>query len=99
MCIFGPKDIKEDVYNVMTKSRELTKYCQESVKPIESKKVSEALDNINSNSSIELITKILINNDQYTFDKLESNFKDTINIYDNQIYSKVIQFIYRYLGI
>ena len=36
MCIMGPMDIKEDIYYVMTYSRELTNYCQESVKSIHS---------------------------------------------------------------
>ena len=57
MCIMGPKDIKDDIYNVMTNSRELTNYCQESVNPVQSKNISNSLNNFHSQSAIDFITK------------------------------------------
>ncbi len=50
MCIMGPAGIKKDIFTVMTKSPELTNYCQESVKSFQSKKISDSLDNFHLKS-------------------------------------------------
>ena len=76
MCIMGPDEIKKDIYNVMTKSRELTNYCQESVKSFQSKKISYALNNFHLKTSIDFVTNSLTDEDQSFFqlklDQLES---------------------------
>ncbi len=59
MTIFGPSESKEIIYNVLTNSRELTSYCQESIRPNHSKTYSDAFENLNCNSSKSLILELL----------------------------------------
>tara|TARA_B100000700_G_C15054794_1_gene862268 strand:+ start:1327 stop:2850 length:1524 start_codon:yes stop_codon:yes gene_type:complete len=55
MCINGPNSIKGIVFEVMTQSRELTNYCQESVRPFQSRIYVDALNNIDSDYNRDLI--------------------------------------------
>ena len=80
MCIMGPAEIKKDIYNVMTSSRELTNYCQESVKSFQSKKISDSLNNFHLKTSIDFITKSLTDKDQLFFDLNEIDFDNSFRI-------------------
>jgi len=97
MCIMGPDDIKEDIYYVMTNSRELTNYCQESVKSVYSKKVSESLDNFHLKSAIDFIKKSLIDNDQSLFESNQFEFDNSFETVNKTIYNKVIHYIDNFL--
>tara|TARA_B100000029_G_scaffold362096_1_gene355109 strand:+ start:291 stop:1823 length:1533 start_codon:yes stop_codon:yes gene_type:complete len=55
MCIFAPHELKNIFYDVLTESRQLTNYCQESVRPNHSRRFSEALDNNHLPNAISLI--------------------------------------------
>ena len=91
MCIIGPEDIKNDVYNVMTNSRELTNYCQESVCSEKSKKISSSLNNLHLDYAIDFIAKSLIDESELF---LESNdIKFDTKIENKSIYNKVIDYI------
>jgi len=93
MCIMGPSDIKGDIYNVMTNSRELTNYCQDSIKSVKSKKISDSLNNFHLKIAIDFITKLLTENDRLFFDLNEIEFDNPIESDDSLIYNRVIDYI------
>ena len=93
MCIMGPSDIKGDIYNVMTNSRELTNYCQESIKSVKSKKISDSLNNFHLKKASDFITKSLIKNDRLFFELNEIEFDNPIEPKNNLIYNNVIDYI------
>ena len=93
----APDEIKQDIYNVMTSSRELTNYCQESVKSFQSKKISDALNNFHLKTSIDFVSKSLADEDQLFFDSNEIEFNYSLESEDKPIYNKVIDYIGNYL--
>jgi len=60
MAIFGKSDTKAVAFKVMTESRELSNYCQESVRPSHSRRYSEALQNLDRPESLELLANAVI---------------------------------------
>ena len=97
MCIMGPSVIKGDIYNVMTNSRELTNYCQESIKSVKSKKISDSLNNFHLKKASDFITKSLTENDRLFFELNEIEFDNHIEPKNNLIYNIVIDYIGKYL--
>ena len=97
MCIMGSSDIKEDIYNVMTDSRQLTNYCQESVKSVQSKKISDSLNNFHLKAAIDFITKSLTDKDQLFSELNEIKFDNRIEPENMLIYNRVIDYIENYL--
>ena len=97
MCIMGPSVIKGDIYNVMTNSRELTNYCQESIKSVKSKKISDSLNNFHLKKASDFITKSLSENDRLFFELNEIEFDNHIEPKNNLIYNIVIDYIGKYL--
>ena len=97
MCIMGPSEIKQDIYNVMISSREFANYCQESVKSIQSKKISNSLNNFHLKTSIDFITNLLINDDRSIFESNKIDFDYRLESNDKPIYNKVIDYIEDYL--
>ena len=93
----GPSGIKKDIYNVMTSSREFANYCQESVKSIQSKKISESLNNFHLKTSVDFITNLLIDDDRSFFESNKINFDYSLESKDKPIYNKVIDYIEDYL--
>ena len=93
MCIMGPSFIKGDIYNVMTNSRELTNYCQESIKSVKSKKISDSLNNFHLKKASDFITKSLTENDRLFFELNEIEFDNPIEPKNNLIYNNVIDYI------
>ena len=89
----GPAGIKKDIYTVMTKSRELTNYCQESVKSLQSKKISDSLNNFHLKTSIDFITNSLTDEDRLFFDLNEIEFDNPSESENKAIYNKVIDYI------
>ena len=92
----GPQEIKKDIYNVMTNSRELANYCQESVKSFRSKKISDSLNNFHLKTSVDFITKSLTSKDRLYFELNEIGFDNPIELEDIPIYNKVIDYINNY---
>ena len=97
ICIMGPAEIKNHIYNVLTSSRELTNYCQESVKSFHSKKISYALNNFHLKNSIDFISNSLTDKDQLFFELNEIEFDNPLGDEDKPIYNKVIEYIENYL--
>ena len=93
MCIMGPAGIKKDIYTVMTKSRELTNYCQESVKSFQSKKISDSLNNFHLKTAVDFITKSLTDKDRLFFELNEIDFDNPLELENKAIYNKVIDYI------
>ncbi len=93
MCIMGPNVIKKDIYNVMTSSRELANYCQESVNSFQSKKISNSLNNFHLKNSIDFITKSLMDEDRLFFELNEIDYDNSLESEDKPIYNQVIDFI------
>ena len=93
----GPKDIKEDVYNVMTISRELTNYCQESVNSFQSKKISTSLNNFHLKASIDFLTKSITDDEGLFFELNKFDFDTPQDSENIPIYNKVIDYIENYL--
>ena len=93
----GPKDLKQDIYNVMTNSRELTNYCQESVCSVHSKKISNSLNNFHLKEASEFITKLLTQEDRLYFELNELNFDYPLESEKKPIYVRVIEYIENYL--
>ncbi|EDY39491.1 conserved hypothetical protein [Cyanobium sp. PCC 7001] len=60
MAIFGKADTKAIAYRVMTESRELSNYCQESVRPSHSRRYSEALQSLERPESLTLLANAVI---------------------------------------
>ena len=89
----GENDIKEDIYNVMTSSRNLTNYCQESVKSFKNKSISKSLDNFHLNKAIDFITKSLINEDQLFSELNQIDFHNSVERDNKPVYNKVIDYI------
>tara|TARA_Y100001968_G_C19376869_1_gene728137 strand:+ start:46 stop:345 length:300 start_codon:yes stop_codon:yes gene_type:complete len=89
----GPAEIKKYIYNVMSSSRELANYCQESIKSFQSKKISDALNNFHLENSIEFVTKTLTDEDQSFFELNQIDFDIPIGHEDKETYNKVIDYM------
>ncbi len=96
MCIMGPSDVKEDIYEVMTNSRDLTNYCQESVKSLQSKKISDSLNYFHMESAIDFITKSLTDQDRLFVESNEIKLDYPIESENKPAYNKVIDHIEKY---
>ena len=93
----GPKDVKDDIYNVMTNSRELTNFCKESVNSRQSKKISNSLNNFHSETAIDFVARSLTGQDRMFFELNDIAFDSEIESDDKPIYHKVIDYIENYL--
>ena len=60
MAIYGRAGVKETAYRVMTESRELSSYCQESVRPSHSRRYAEALQNLDVPEALDLVVNAVI---------------------------------------
>ena len=90
MCILGPVEIKNCIYNVMSSSRELANYCQESVKSLKSKKISEALDSFHLKTSVEFVTKSLTDEDKLFFEFNEIGFDNRLGAQNKPMYNNCL---------
>tara|TARA_Y100001968_G_scaffold77493_1_gene68764 strand:- start:697 stop:996 length:300 start_codon:yes stop_codon:yes gene_type:complete len=89
----GPIEIKQNIYEVMTNSRELTNYCQESAGLERSKKISDSLDNVHFDSAIDFITGCLKDQNQLFYQSNDVNFETPLESGEKLIYMKVIDYI------
>lgn len=60
MVICGDGKEKDFAFQVLTKSRELSNYCQESVRPTHSRKYTGILNNLDKPESLELLANAII---------------------------------------
>ena len=92
----GPECVKEDIYQVMTNSRELTNYCQDSIKSLNSNNMSESLNNVLLEIAVNFITKSLTNEDPMFFELNKIDFNITKELVNKPIHDQVINFIDNY---
>ncbi|MBE9067207.1 hypothetical protein IQ260_11120 [Leptolyngbya cf. ectocarpi LEGE 11479] len=60
MLLYGKPTTKEAAFSVMTESRELSNYCQESVRPTHSRKYAEALQNLDKPEALDLLANAVV---------------------------------------
>ena len=60
MAVYGRPAVKDTAYRVMTESRELSNYCQESVRPTHSRRYAEALQNLDVVEALDLVVNAVI---------------------------------------
>ena len=60
MAVYGRPAVKDTAYRVMTESRELSNYCQESVRPTHSRRYAEALQNLDVVEALDLFVNAVI---------------------------------------
>lgn len=60
LVFYGGPQEKGFAYKVMTNSRELANYCQESVRPTHSRKYSGAVNNLDQDSAVDLLATAII---------------------------------------
>ena len=97
MCIISPDEIKQDIYNVMTSSREFANYCQASVNSTQSRKISDSLNNFHLKSSIDFVTKSLTDDDRSFFELNDIELDNSLESEEKPIYNKVIEYMETYL--
>ena len=60
MSIYGRPAVKQTAFRVMSDSRELSSYCQESVRPSHSRRYAEALQNLDIPEALDLVVNAVI---------------------------------------
>lgn len=60
MALYGRPAVKDTAYRVMTDSRELSSYCQESVRPSHSRRYADALQNLDVPEALDLVVNAVI---------------------------------------
>ena len=60
MSIYGRPAVKQTAFRVMSDSRELSSYCQESVRPSHSRRYAEALQNLDVPEALDLVVNAVI---------------------------------------
>ncbi|MEE2696330.1 MAG: hypothetical protein VYB57_04485 [Cyanobacteriota bacterium] len=60
MAVLGRQASKESAFEVMTQSRELSNYCQESVRPTHSRRYAEALQNLDNPAAMDLVVSAVV---------------------------------------
>tara|TARA_Y100001968_G_scaffold74550_2_gene65974 strand:- start:3358 stop:4863 length:1506 start_codon:yes stop_codon:yes gene_type:complete len=78
ICILGPSEIKKIIYLVMTKSRELSNFCQQSVRPSHSRRFALALSSLEKDESVKLIIDSIMHRNSINYDlKLDIENNDS----------------------
>ena len=91
--LFGEEEEKYCAFEVMTESRELSNYCQESVRPTHSRKYIESLSNLDSPESLKLISHAVIANNARKAISGDSNFEEREIQPEDPAYLQVMEFI------
>ena len=93
MAIFGKSDTKAVAFRVMTESRELSSYCQESVRPSHSRRYSEALQNLDRPEALTLLANAVIADNARRAIPDDSSHEDGAHNKDSPAYLKVMEVI------
>jgi hypothetical protein len=98
MAIFGKSDTKAVAFRVMTESRELSNYCQESVRPSHSRRYSEALQNLDRPEALQLLANAVIADNARRAIPDDSSHEDGAHSKDSPAYLKVMEVRLRMSG-
>ena len=93
----GPSSMKQDIYNVMTSSRELANYCQESVKSFKNNKISDSLNNFHFKPYADFLKKSFTDDNQIFFEFSDNEIAKSLKFENKPIHIKVIDYIKTYL--
>ncbi len=61
MSIYSAADVKKNIFEILTNSRNLTRFCQESVMPESSSRINMILDDIERKDVVEFISHSVLN--------------------------------------
>ena len=78
MAIYGKPSTKDVAFAVLTDSRELSAYCQESVRPTHSRRYAEALQNLHQPEAMDLLINAVI------ADNARKSIRDDLALDDSQ---------------
>tara|TARA_Y100001968_G_scaffold217938_1_gene200577 strand:- start:56358 stop:57872 length:1515 start_codon:yes stop_codon:yes gene_type:complete len=73
ICILGSIEEKEIIYKVMTNSRELSNFCQESVRPFHCREYANAFADMENDKSIQFIVDSIMSKSDSDFDIIKSS--------------------------
>ena len=76
MAIYGRQATKDVAFSVMTDSRQLSTYCQESVRPTHSRRYAEALQNLDMPEAMDLIVNAVIADNAQRLIRGDSGLED-----------------------
>ncbi len=93
MSIYASKDMKQVIHQVLTQSRELSNYCQESVSPSHTKKVYQELNSLDKKESFNYILDCILNNSGTRISPLPSQSNDMNFSQSSSAYLRAIQLI------
>ena len=79
LSILGSINTKKIIFDVLTSSRELTSYCQESITPKDSRRFANAASNLNSQNSVNFIANSILNLSLPVLDETDETPDDILN--------------------
>ena len=92
-CLLGNEEEQDVAYKVMTQSRELSNYCQESVRHTHSRKYVEALDKLDQPEALELISNAVIADNAKRALRDDSTIEEREVTPETPAYIKVMDYI------
>ena len=91
--LYGSEEEKDFAFEVMTESRQLSNYCQESVRHTHSRKYAEALNNIEQEDALELISNAVIANNAKKAIRDDNSIEEREIQPDDPAYLRVMDYI------
>ncbi|MDJ0577964.1 MAG: hypothetical protein QNJ65_22745 [Xenococcaceae cyanobacterium MO_234.B1] len=92
-ALYGSEIEQDFAFEVMTQSRELSNYCQESIRPTHSRKYADALNNIDRLDALELISNVVIADNAKKAIRDDSAIEEREVKPDDPAYLQVMDFI------
>ena len=92
-CIYGNDTEKSYAFEVMTESRELSNYCQESVRHSQSRKYAEALNHVDESDALELLANAVVAENARKALYADDGIEDRIVRPDDPAYLQVMDLI------
>jgi len=93
MSIYGNPATKDIAFSVMTESRELTNYCQESVRPTHSRRYAEALQHLDVPEAMNLLVNAVIADNARRANRDDSFVDDSQSVDNTPAYLKAMNVI------
>lgn len=93
MSIYGNPATKDIAFSVMTESRQLTNYCQESVRPTHSRRYAEALQHLDVPEAMNLLVNAVIADNARRANRDDSFVDDSQSVDNTPAYLKAMNVI------
>ena len=91
--LFGEEEEKYSTFDVMTESRELSNYCQESVRPAHSRRYVDAFQHLEEEDSKNLIANVVIADNARRAINGENSIEEREINQEDPAYLQVMDFI------